>query len=185
MMIIDKLRRDVWRVSGKLLPMKKEKDAKAAADQPYRRVIARNPRARHEYHIEDSFEAGIALSGSEVKSLRTRSVSFADCYARVYENECWLIGLQISTYDKAHVQVPDPVRQRKLLLKRREIDKLRGRTEKSGMTIVPLEIYFKGPWVKVLLGLARGKSFEDRRATIKEKEMRRDIDRTLRTKRAK
>ncbi|HLX63006.1 MAG TPA: SsrA-binding protein SmpB [Planctomycetota bacterium] len=162
---------------------KKEKDTNAV--QPYQRVVARNPRAWHDYHIDEKFEAGIALSGSEVKSLRTRNVSFADCYSRVYENECWLIGLQITTYDKAHVQVPDPVRQRKLLLKRREIDKLRGRTEKSGMTIVPLEIYFKGPWVKVLLGLARGKSFEDRRSSIKEKEMRRDIDRALRIKRAK
>src|SRR5262249_20250827 len=137
---------------------------KADAKPEYRRSIARNPRARFDYHIEDTFEAGIALSGSEVKSLRTRSVSFADTYARVYEDEYWLIGLQISTYDKSHVQVPDPVRQRKLLLKRREIDKLRGRTEKgSRMSLVPLEIYFKGPWVKVLIGLGRGKSHEDRR----------------------
>ena len=163
----------------------RDSSEKKEPKKPYKRSIARNPRARHEYHIEDTVEAGIALSGSEVKSLRTRNVSFADCYARVYEDECWLIGLQISTYDKTSVQVPDPVRRRKLLLKRREIDKLRGRTEKAGMSIVPLEIYFNGPWVKVLLGLGRGKSFEDRRATLKEREMRRDIDRTLRTKRAK
>src|SRR5436190_9419846 len=100
---------------------------KEEAKKPFKKMIARNPRARFEYHIEDTYEAGIALSGSEVKSLRTRSVSFADTYARVYDDECWLIGLQITTYDKTSVQVPDPVRQRKLLLKRREIDKLRGR----------------------------------------------------------
>jgi SsrA-binding protein len=159
--------------------------ATGEAKKPYKKTIARNPRARHDYFIEDTFEAGIALSGSEVKSLRTRNVSFADCYARVYENECWLIGLQISTYDKTSVQVPDPVRRRKLLLKRREIDKLRGRTERAGVSIVPLELYFNGPWVKVLLGLGRGKAFEDRRASIKERELKRDIDRTLRVKRAK
>ena len=161
------------------------KDEKRPEKKPWRKTIANNPRARHEYHIEETVEAGIVLAGSEVKSLRTRSVSFADCYARVYDNECWLIGLQISTYDKAHVQLPDPVRQRRLLLKRREIDKLRGRSEKSGMTIVPLELYFKGPWVKVLLGLGRGKTFADRRDSIKTRDMKRDIDRTLRTKRAK
>ena len=169
--------------SGKLVRMKK--DANSDEKKPYKKTIANNPRARHEYIIEDTIESGIVLSGSEVKSLRTRSVSFADCYARVYDNECWLIGLQISTYDKAHVEVPDPVRQRKLLLSRREIDKLRGRTEKTGMTLVPLQMYFNGPWVKVLLGVGRGKSFADRRSSLKEKEVRRDIDRTLRSKRAK
>ncbi len=162
-----------------------KKDDKAEIKKPYKRTIANNPRARHEYLIEDTVEAGIVLSGSEVKSLRTRSVSFADCYARVYDDECWLIGLQVSTYDKTHVQVPDPVRQRKLLLARREIDKMRGRSEKSGMTLVPLEMYFKGPWVKVLLGLGKGKGFSDKRASLKERDAKRDIDRTLRAKRAK
>src|SRR5689334_20607154 len=93
--------------------------------KPYRKLIASNKRAFHDYLIEDKIEAGVELHGSEVKSLRTRGVSFADCYVRVYENECWLIGLQVNTYDKTHVQVPDPVRRRKLLLNRREIDKLR------------------------------------------------------------
>ncbi len=162
-----------------------KKDEKTVEKKPYKKVIANNPRARFDYIIEDTFEAGIVLAGSEVKSLRTRNLSFADCYARVYDDECWLIGLQISTYDKTHVQVPEPVRQRKLLLSRREIDKLRGRSEKSGMTVVPLQMYFSGPWVKVLLGLGKGKSFADRRSSLKDKEVRRDIDRTLRSKRAK
>lgn len=162
-----------------------KKDEKAVEKKPYKKVIANNPRARFDYIIEDTFEAGIVLAGSEVKSLRTRNLSFADCYARVYDDECWLIGLQISTYDKTHVQVPEPVRQRKLLLSRREIDKLRGRSEKSGMSVVPLQMYFSGPWVKVLLGLGKGKSFADRRSSLKDKEVKREIDRTLRTKGAK
>ena len=162
-----------------------KKVEKTEEKKPYRKTIANNPRARFEYIIEDTFEAGIVLSGSEVKSLRTRNLSFADCYARVYDNECWLIGLQISTYDKTHVQVPEPVRQRKLLLSRREIDKLRGRSEKSGMSVVPLQMYFSGPWVKVLLGLGKGKSFSDKRSSLKDKIVKRDLDRTLRTKGAK
>ena len=162
-----------------------KKDEKTVEKKPYKKVIANNPRARFDYIIEDTFEAGIVLAGSEVKSLRTRNLSFADCYARVYDDECWLIGLQISTYDKTHVQVPEPVRQRKLLLSRREIDKLRGRSEKSGMSVVPLQMYFSGPWVKVLLGLGKGKSFADRRSSLKDKEVKREIDRTLRTKGAK
>ena len=162
-----------------------KKDDKAPEKKPYRKLISGNPRARHEYHIEETVEAGIVLAGSEVKSLRTRNVSFADCYARVYEDQCWLIGLQISLYDKAHVQLPDPVRQRRLLLSRREIDRLRGKSEKTGMSIVPLEIYFKGPWVKVLLGLGRGKTFSDKRESLKSREVKREIDRTLRTKGAR
>ena len=162
-----------------------KKDEKTVEKKPYKKVIANNPRARFDYIIEDTFEAGIVLAGSEVKSLRTRNLSFADWYARVYDNECWLMGLQISTYDKTHVQVPEPVRQRKLLLSRREIDKLRGRSEKSGMSVVPLQMYFSGPWVKVLLGLGKGKSFADRRSSLKDNEVKREIDRTLRTKGAK
>lgn len=164
--------------------MKKEEKL-VPEKKPYHKSIARNPRARHEYIIEETYEAGIVLAGSEVKSLRTRSLSFADCYARVYDDECWLIGLQISTYDKAHVQLPEPVRQRRLLMKRREIDKLRGLSEKKGMTLVPLEMYFKGPWVKVLLGLGRGKSFSDKRDSIKTRDVKRELDRTLRSKRAR
>jgi SsrA-binding protein len=153
------------------------------ADKPYMLTVASNRKAFHEYHIDEKIEAGIELKGSEVKSLRTRRVSFADCYARVYENECWLIGLQLSTYDKANVQIPDPVRRRRLLLSRREIDKLRGKSETGGCTIIPLEIYFKGPWAKVLLGLGKGKTHADKRESLKEAEVRRDIDRTLRSAR--
>lgn len=167
-----------------VVKMEQAKQPKSAGEKkPYRQLIASNKRAFHDYLIEDKIEAGIELHGSEVKSLRTRGVSFADCYARIYENECWLIGLQLNTYDKTSVQVPDPVRRRKLLLNRREIDKLRGKTEQSGRTIVPLEIYFKGPWAKVLLGLGKGKTHGDKRAALKSAEVKRDIDRVLRAAR--
>jgi len=146
-------------------------------------MVATNRKAFHEYLIEDKIEAGIELKGSEVKSLRTKNVQFADCYARVYDDECWLIGLQLNTYDKAHVQVPDTTRRRKLLLNRREIDKLRARTEKSGHTLVPLEIYFFGPWAKVLLGVGKGKTHGDKRQALKAAEVRRDIDRLMRSER--
>jgi SsrA-binding protein len=151
--------------------------------KPYRLSVAANRKARHDYLIEETVEAGIALHGSEVKSLRLHLVSFADSYARVLDGECWLIGLQVNTYDKAHVQLPDPVRKRKLLLGKREIEKLRAKSEIAGRTLVPLEIYFKGPWAKVLLGVAKGKTHGDKRSALREAEVRRDIDRTLREKR--
>ena len=152
---------------------------KEAGDKTYRKVVATNSKARHDYFIEESIEAGIELHGSEVKSLRTRRVSFADSYARVYEGECWLMGLHLSTYEKTHVQVPEPTRRRRLLLGRREIEKLRAKSEMGGQTLIPLEIYFKGPWAKVLLGVCKGKSFGDKREALKEAEVRREVDREL------
>src|SRR5438067_43936 len=112
--------------------------------KPYRKTVATNRKARHDYFVEETLEAGILLHGSEVKSLRTREVTFADAYARVYENECWLMGLHLTTYEKAHVLVPEMARRRKLLLSRREIEKLRAKTEVAGRTLIPLEIYFNG-----------------------------------------
>ena len=160
-----------------------KKPDEATAKKPYRQLVASNRKARHNYVIEETVEAGIELRGSEVKSLRTHRVSFADSYARVDHNECWIIGLQLNVYEKTHVQVPDPVRRRRLLLNRREIDRLRAKTEMAGRTIVPLEIYFKGPWAKMLLGVGRGKTHGDKRAALREAEVRREIDRTLREKR--
>jgi SsrA-binding protein len=153
----------------------------ASEKKEYRRVVATNSRARHDYHVEETVEAGIELFGSEVKSLRTRHVSFADSYARVENGQCWLVGLQLSLYDKAHVQVPEPARKRRLLLTRREINRLRTKTEQSGRTLIPLEIYFKGSWAKVLLAVARGKTHGDKRESLRTAEARRDMDRVLRT----
>jgi SsrA-binding protein len=159
------------------------KSAAGDSKKPFRHLVATNRKARHEYVIEDTLEAGIELRGSEVKTLRSHRVSFADSYARVLDDQCWLIGLQLDLYEKAHVQLPDPLRKRRLLLNRREIDRLRAKTQRGGRTIVPLEIYFKGSWAKVLLGVGRGKTFGDKRAALRETEVRRDIDRTLKAAR--
>lgn len=167
----------------KMHQVRQEQAAAPVEKKTYYKVVATNRRARHDYHIEEAFEAGIELHGSEVKSLRMGRVDFADCYARVYENQCWLIGLQIKTYGHAHVQLPDPVRRRRLLLKRREIEKLRLKSEKSGYTIVPLEIYFKDSWAKVKVGLAKGKAAYDKRQALKESMARREIDRAMKSKR--
>ena len=149
----------------------------------YRQTVGNNSRARHDYFIEETVEAGLELHGSEVKSLRTRRVSFADAYARVIDNECWLMGLQLVQYDKAHVQLPDPTRRRRLLLTRREIERLRSKSEISGRTLIPLEIYFKGSWAKVLLGVCRGKTYGDKRESLKAAEAKREIDRVMRGRR--
>jgi SsrA-binding protein len=166
-------------VQENLRPLKKNKSV-STEPKEFRKTIATNHRARHDYFVEDTVEAGLILRGSEVKSLRTKSVNFADCYARIYENECWIVGLQLLTYDKASVQLPESDRRRKLLLSRREIDRLRIKTERSGLTLVPLEMYFKGSWAKVLLGVCRGKTHGDKRETLKKADDKRQIDRVMR-----
>ncbi|MFH0939411.1 MAG: SsrA-binding protein SmpB [Planctomycetota bacterium] len=156
---------------------------KSSEKGSYSRMVATNAKARHDYFIEESVEAGIELQGSEVKSLRTRQVSFADAYARVFDDECWLIGLHLTTYDKAHVQLPESTRRRRLLLNHREINKLRAKSELGGRTLIPLEIYFKGSWAKVRLGICRGKTFGDKRETLRTAEAKRDIERALKSRR--
>lgn len=160
---------------------------KKAKDQPsdgvYRLSVAQNRRARHDYHVEETYEAGIELHGSEVKTLRLREVDFADAYAIVTDGQCWLQGLRIATYDKAHVQLPDPVRRRRLLLKKREIAKLLALSERSGYTLIPLEIYFRGSWAKVRLGVCRGKREYDKRQSLKADMAAREIARVKKTAR--
>ena len=146
---------------------------------PYVMIVATNRRARHDFHVEETCEAGLVLHGSEVKSLRLRNVSFADAYARVENGECWLIGLNLGRYEKAHVQPPDPIRRRKLLLKRREILKLHALSERAGYTLIPLEIYFQGSWAKVKIGVCRGKREYDHRETLKAAEADREIARVM------
>ena len=152
---------------------------KTEPKKEYMKVVAVNRRARHDYFIEETLEAGIELHGSEVKSLRTGRVNFADSYARVYEGQCYLIGLQLSTYEKTSVWTPDPVRRRRLLLNKREIAKLQAKSERAGCTIIPLEILFRGSWAKVKLGLAKGKAAHDKRQAIKEALTKREIDRAM------
>lgn len=144
------------------------------------RVIARNRKARHEYEVLEQLEAGIVLRGAEVKSLRDGKASFTDAFGRIEAREAWLHNLHIPQYDKATIDAPDPVRPRKLLLKRREIDRLRSKTREGGLTLVPLDIHFRRGFAKVTLGLARGKKHRDRREDLKRKTMQREVERAKR-----
>jgi len=141
------------------------------------RVVTNNKKARHDYHIIDTIEAGIALKGSEVKSIREGKVNLQDAYARFKKGELWLIGMHISPYKQAAFEQPDPRRDRKLLLHKRELKRLFRKTEEKGVTIVPLKIYLKKHLVKVELGIARGKKLYDKRAAIAERDQKREMDR--------
>ena len=141
--------------------------------------IAENRKARHDYHLLERFEAGIVLTGSEVKSLRQGQVSLQQAYADVREGEAWLIGAHIDTYDQAGIQNHEPERDRKLLLHREQIDELLGKTKSKGLTIVPLRLYLSRGRAKLELGLARGKAHHDRRREIADRDAQRDIQREL------
>jgi SsrA-binding protein len=142
--------------------------------------VATNRRARHKFEFVERFEAGIQLKGSEVKSLREGKAQLADSYAVVEGGEVWLRNLHISPYAPASHQNHDPDRPRKLLLHRHEIERLFGKTQQRGLTLVPTRIYFKGPHAKVELALARGKEGRDRRREIAERDMRREVEREFR-----
>ena len=144
------------------------------------KTVALNRRARHEFTIEDTLEAGLVLTGTEIKSIRAGKVNLADAYARIERDEAWLIGAHIAPFEQANRYNHEPKRTRKLLLRRSEIDELLGRTKSKGQTIVPLRLYLtsKGR-AKLELGLARGKQLHDRRRDIADRDARRDIDRQL------
>lgn len=144
-----------------------------------RRTVVRNRKATFEYAIEETVEAGIVLQGSEVKSIRAGKVGLADCYAAFERNELWLRNLHIAEYPQANQFNHEPLRPRKLLVHRREIESLRGRVERDGYALIPLEIYFLDGRVKVALGLGRGKKAHDKREAIKERDARREIDRAI------
>jgi SsrA-binding protein len=143
------------------------------------RIVAQNRRARHDYQIEDRYEAGLGLTGSEVKSLRDGNVSLSDSYAQPRGCELILVNCRIGEYRAAAHFGHPPLRERRLLLHRAEIEKIRGKVEQRGYTLVPLSIYFKGGWAKVELALARGRTHEDRRDAIAEREQKREIERAL------
>lgn len=143
------------------------------------KTIATNRKAFHDYFIEERFEAGIELYGTEVKSLRLGAVNLKDSYCIVKKGELFLCGAHISPYEKGNIFNRDPVRTRRLLMHRREIMRLDARVQRDGFTLVPLSLYFKGPRVKVELALAKGKKLHDKRDSAKEKEAAREIDRTL------
>jgi SsrA-binding protein len=139
--------------------------------------IARNKKARFDYEILETFEAGIVLVGSEVKSIRQKKISIQESYARVKNNEVYLTGMNIAIYEMANRFNHEPVHDRKLLLHRHEIKRLIGKVQEKGFTLVPLRLYFKNGKVKVEIGLARGKAKYDKRHDIKEREVTREIRR--------
>lgn len=141
--------------------------------------VATNRRARHRFELVEKMEAGIALRGSEVKSLRDGKAQMADAYAVVADGELWLRGLHIPPYEHAGRENHDPERPRKLLLHRAEIERLIGKTAQKGLTLVPTRVYFKGPRAKVELALARNKQGRDRRREIVDRDMQRDVEREL------
>lgn len=145
--------------------------------EKYTKLIANNKKARHNYHIDNEYEAGIVLVGSEVKAIREGRVSFKDSYADIKRGEVFLRRLHISPYAFAYNANHETLRTRKLLLHNYEIKKLVGKIKEQGYTLVPLKIYFKGDKIKVLIGLGKGKKLYDKRETIKQRDVKRDMDR--------
>ncbi len=157
--------------------------AARATENEHDRTVATNRRARHEYEVLETVEAGVVLRGTEVKSLRSGQVNFKDSYATMRGNEAWLLGCHISPYSHGTDANHDPERDRKLLLHRREIARLTGKVAERGLTLVPLRIYFKNGRAKLELGLARGKKLHDKRSAIREREVRREMDKAVRASR--
>jgi SsrA-binding protein len=144
------------------------------------KVVAQNKKARHDYFIEETYEAGIVLTGTEIKSIRNGRVNLKDSYAGIRNGEAYLFNLHISEYEQGNRYNHDPVRVRKLLLHRGEIAKLLGQTKIKGMSLVPLRLYLKGGFCKVEIGLAKGKKNYDKRESLKEKDAQREVQRALR-----
>ena len=143
------------------------------------KVVATNRKAFHEYFISDTFEAGIALVGSEIKSIRAGRVSLQDGYVSFENGEAWLVNVHIAQYDPASRQNHDPKRRRKLLLHRREIDRLAGKVQEKGFTVIPTRLYLKDSRAKVEIGLAKGKRLYDKREAIAKRDSQRQVDRAL------
>lgn len=141
--------------------------------------IAQNRKARHEYEILDTYEVGIVLAGTEVKSLRANKVQFADSYATIDNGELWIHSMNITPYDHGNVHNHEPVRKRKLLMHKQELKKLYVRAVERGLSLVPLRIYFKNKVAKIELALVRGKKLHDKRSSIADRDARREIDRKM------
>ena len=152
----------------------------AASPERLERIsVARNPKATHDYHVLDTMEAGLVLTGTEVKSLRGRGASIKEAYARLSRGEVWVEGLNISPYEQGNRHNHDPIRSRKLLLHRREIEKLIGAVERDGLALIPLEIYFLRGRAKLQLALGKGKKAHDKREDLKKREANREVARAM------
>ena len=146
------------------------------------KLIANNKKAYHDFFIEDKFEAGIALFGTEIKSIRMGKCSIKESYIEINKGEAFVIGMNISPYEKGNIFNKDPLRTRKLLLHKYEIEKLLGKTSEKGYTIMPLQVYLKDGKAKVEIGLAKGKKLYDKRESIAKKDQRRDLEREFKVK---
>ena len=143
------------------------------------KLIAKNPVAYHNYTIEDKLEAGIVLSGTEIKSIRAGKVNLKDSYAVIKDGECFIYGMHISPYEQGNIYNKDPLRTRKILLNKREINKLFGMIKQKGYSLIPISIYFKGSLVKLELGIGKGKKLYDKREDIAKKDAQMKIKRAL------
>ena len=150
------------------------------AEKQGTKIITQNRKAYHDYFVDEKYEAGIALFGTEVKSIRQGSVNLKDSYCSIKNGELFLIGMHVSPYEKGNIFNREPLRDRKLLMHKREIMKLGGLMTQKGYTLVPLSLYFSGKNVKVELGLCRGKKLYDKRDSLAEKQTNREIDRRMR-----
>jgi len=148
--------------------------ATKAKDGP--RPLASNKRARHDYHVLETYEAGIRLSGTEVKSVREGRVQLKDSFVEFKDGQAWLVGVHVSPYSHGNRENHDPEQVRKLLLKKREIDRLFGRAQLKGLTVVPLSVYLKGNWIKVEIALVQGKKLYDKRQAEKVRELDREVE---------
>jgi SsrA-binding protein len=146
------------------------------------KVVCQNRKAYHDYHIEETIEAGMALLGTEVKSLRDGKANLKDSYVLMKDGEAFLLNSHISPYSHGNILNHDPLRTRKLLMHREEIDKLSGKAATKGFTLIPLKIYFKDSRAKVEIGVAKGKRLFEKRETIKEREAQREIERAMRNR---
>ena len=152
------------------------------AKKPGIKLIANNKKAFHDYFIEDTYEAGIALAGTEVKSLRMGKCSVKEAFVKIDRGEVYVCGMHISPYEKGNIFNRDPLRPKKLLLHKYEINKLAGKIAEKGYTLVPLKVYIKGDLIKVEIGLARGKKLYDKRQDIAKKDMRREAEREFKVR---
>ena len=146
------------------------------------KLIAKNPTAYHNYTIENKLEAGIVLSGTEIKSIRSRKVNMKDCYANIKNGEVFVVGMHISPYEHGNIFNKDPLRNRKLLLNKKEINKLIGLTKQKGYSLVPISIYFKGSFVKLELGIGKGKKLYDKRQDLAKKDAERRIQHAIKNR---
>ena len=144
-------------------------------------VVAQNKKARHDYSIVDTIEAGIVLTGTEIKSVRAARIQLKDGYAQIKNGEAWLINVHIAPFEQGNIWNQDPDRTRKLLLKKKQITKLQKDLKGTGMTLVPLKVYLKNGFAKVLLGIVKGKHDYDKRESIKRREQERDIKRIIKS----